>query len=859
MRTRRAVIILTLVVLLPVGYMYQTLLLGRPLGRDDSSVMVYPLFHALDAALARGDLYLWDQQQWCGLPALAGGETTGLYPPTLLLFGLLPWMTALHLSYWLHLAVAVASCFWVARNLGASYGPAVVAGVAYAFSGYQAAHLMHFDHITALAHLPLMLALLQTALARGRGWWALLALEIAAALLSSHPMLFTMAATVSLLWLLLGHDWRHAPGRWRALLPLGATLAAGVLLAMPQLLPMAALAAEQGKVETADEAAATRYMAAYPFEARDLARVLLPNVLGTVHANIMGGGPEWHETQPFTGTGPLLLGIAGLIIAFRRRGWGFGLATLLVGAALMPAEGNPIHTALAHLPFWGSFRATGRWVVLPIFALAQLSALALTWLPEAGARVRAVAGRLIALLALVIVGATILLWMTFGVDDAGRLVLPGTGQPVTVTVPADAVFNCVTSVEPLLLIGAALLTAVVVMYLAGGQRPGALVIGALLLAIAAPQWHLWQITNVTVPRSFYLDPPAVISALDGRITILPAAVVAPDWRPPQGTREQRMMDWRERLVPALGTIWGAHYAEGYKQGLVTPATLKLWEAYFHYGAQAFTGVANVSPETLALYGTPTERMKRTHRLAAIQQIVTVGQIDDPDLERRRVGEVNVYTYRQPRSRWWLARRAIVAAAAEAQLHETRLRDFDPDEDVVVDRPVALGEDDPEAEMGSVQPAPGERLRLRVSCPAPRVLVVADSWYPGWRATVDAQPTEILRANYAFRGVVVPAGEHTVEFRFRPASWPVALPLCGLGALLALAVGLWPRRTSPPPAPAEPPAPLLGAAGGPLGPSGAAREGETAETLSRRHAVADAAGHTAGEELRRKPRYAEPAP
>ena len=377
MRTRRTLIILAVAALLPLGYMYQTLLLGRPLGRDDASVMVYPLFHALDAALARGDLYLWDQQQWCGLPALAGGETTGLYPLTLLLFGLLPWITALHLSYWLHLALAVVACFWVARNLGATYGPALVAAVAYAFSGYQAAHLMHFDHITALAHLPLMLALLQTALVRGRGWWALLALEVAAALLSAHPMLFTMAATVSLLWLLFGHGWRAARGGRRPLLPLGAALAAGVLLAMPQLLPMYELAAAQGKVEVSDETTATRHLASYPFEVRDLARVLLPNVLGTVHANILGGGPEWHETQPFVGAGPLLLGVAGLVVAFRRRGWGFCLATLVVGAALMPAKGNPIR---AHLPS-GKLRHRAGWCT--ILRSRSCSARALTGLLQA--------------------------------------------------------------------------------------------------------------------------------------------------------------------------------------------------------------------------------------------------------------------------------------------------------------------------------------------------------------------------------------------------------------------------------------------------------------------------------------------
>jgi len=59
--------------------------------------------------------------------------------------------------------------------------------------------------------------------------------------------------------------------------------------------------------------------------------------------------------------------------------------------------------------------------------------------------------------------------------------------------------------------------------------------------------------------------------------------------------------------------------------------------------------------------------------------------------------------------------------------------------------------------------------LHVKMPKPGVLVVADTDYPGWEATIDGKEVPILRANVAFRAVEVPAGEHVVEFRFRPAS------------------------------------------------------------------------------------------
>ena len=50
------------------------------------------------------------------------------------------------------------------------------------------------------------------------------------------------------------------------------------------------------------------------------------------------------------------------------------------------------------------------------------------------------------------------------------------------------------------------------------------------------------------------------------------------------------------------------------------------------------------------------------------------------------------------------------------------------------------------------------------------LVLLDSYYPGWRATLDGEPIPILRANYAFRAVRLPAGKHVVEFRYKPMSF-----------------------------------------------------------------------------------------
>ena len=70
------------------------------------------------------------------------------------------------------------------------------------------------------------------------------------------------------------------------------------------------------------------------------------------------------------------------------------------------------------------------------------------------------------------------------------------------------------------------------------------------------------------------------------------------------------------------------------------------------------------------------------------------------------------------------------------------------------------------------------------------LLLADTDYPGWVASVDGQPVPIRHGDLAFRAVPVPAGAHTVLFDYQPASLRAgfALTLVGLG--LALGMAAW---------------------------------------------------------------------
>ena len=80
----------------------------------------------------------------------------------------------------------------------------------------------------------------------------------------------------------------------------------------------------------------------------------------------------------------------------------------------------------------------------------------------------------------------------------------------------------------------------------------------------------------------------------------------------------------------------------------------------------------------------------------------------------------------------------------------------------------------------------ERVALAAHLASPGWLILADTHYPGWRATVNGQATEIIPVNVLFRAVELPAGNSEITFEFKPASVRNGALVSGI-ALLAVVV------------------------------------------------------------------------
>ncbi len=86
------------------------------------------------------------------------------------------------------------------------------------------------------------------------------------------------------------------------------------------------------------------------------------------------------------------------------------------------------------------------------------------------------------------------------------------------------------------------------------------------------------------------------------------------------------------------------------------------------------------------------------------------------------------------------------------------------------------------------------IRITASLPRPGYLLLLDTYFPGWSATVNGEPAPIHRADYNFRAVSLPTGNSTVAFSYRPESLRMGLFLCALGTLALGAVFLYPARS-----------------------------------------------------------------
>jgi hypothetical protein len=291
---------------------------------------------------------------------------------------------------------------------------------------------------------------------------------------------------------------------------------------------------------------------------------------------------------------------------------------------------------------------------------------------------------------------------------------------------------------------------------------------------------LFDLSGVHKPMLFPLDPAAVTNTNrilssanteDGRLFYYPAgrnlhpsSLTVIGW-PPFAKAVALSF---ENLLPNAGILYGFHYFQEI-------------DALTRQAYNDFLDFANLLAP---------ERRIKLFRALNIRYIVAFQPLAIPGIRLlHRFPEHFSWLYEIDRSlpRAYIVSRIVYEAQPARTLRLLSSDEFDPSQQVILDEGVALETDQtPSGEANIVRYSNSDVL-IDASLAGPGFLVLTDSHYPGWKVFVDGSERKLLRANYFFRAVSLPAGNHSVNFIYDPVSFKIGAAVSTLSAGLLMMI------------------------------------------------------------------------
>ncbi len=759
----------------------------------------YPLAMQARRSLAQGELPLWN-------PAIAGGHPfaangmVGLFNPFNLITLPLPLVSAWTVAALLRLWVAGSFAYLYARAIGLSRLGATLAMLAYAFSGPMIAWL-NFPLSHVFAWLPALLWTGEMLLTTQRTKWVLAAaVALAVTMFSSQPEVAFQMGMVWLVYLLVRGSWLGG-GLWEGLrrfaLPVIAAGVLGVALAAVEALPFldalrySAILADRsdpGVMDLRDWSAVVLLeWRAWP----TLITGLMPHLFGSAR-----DGTYWYpsgnpiENTLYAGVLPLALALVALWAALRRQMTGVARRWVLTWAAI---GGGMLALAL-HFPLFNLINllppfhllAAGRLRVVFVLAVALLAGFGLDWLrtcPDRARKPLIIVLSLMAVANVLLAGGGYAGFILFKAQliasgrafmdaNAGRPILAQPLHELYAQVEAahQAKVQMFLPTNPIMYLPLLIAVGTLLIVWRMGRRPNwGVGVVAALVALSALDLVWTGFGHNRAAPAHWLDPvPPVVAWLQ------------------QQPLPFRVAGVNLVLNPNSAMLFGLEDARGYE-----PLTAQRYRALI-------AGMVGFAPEHHHIYLSHLDdpRLDRLNVVYGLAQTPPADPrwqalYDDPS-------GVTLYRSQTALPRAYVVYAAEVVESADASLARSLAPDFDPRQRVVLE--TAPADWSPPATLPTTPPEVAQieqsanHVTLRVESAAPGLLVLLDTYMPGWQATVDDQPAPIYAANHAFRAVVVPSGLSTVRFDYAPRVWVVGGAISVAAWITLCLLALWPRPT-----------------------------------------------------------------
>jgi hypothetical protein len=785
---RRTAIVAVAVCLVLIAAQYAGAVLGGGVYHfDDAADSYYPGHEATRRALREGTLPLWEPGAWSGWPAVVDPYNGVYYPPNALYY-LVGAARGLGYSVALHALLAAAGLLAFLRQRRLSFAAALLGALAYALSSFMVVRVRHVIFIQMAAWIPWILWAVDRWLDTRRPQALLwLALFGALSILAGGLSLEVLAALPVVVYVVarLAVTWRAAPAGARGrqvgydLVALGGAALLGLALAAAQIWPSLAHLPESPRSLGTSYEFASSY--AWP-KLRYALTLLLPDLNGNnMRGRYLGAFNYWEMAGYYVGVTAWVLAPFAFLWRGEERRRRVELAALgvlalvAVGAAL--GDHGPVHKLLYHgLPLYAALRCPTRAlyiVVLVVPILAAHGVEALLRQGRDGPTVTVRRGRLVAAAAVAVLLAVVGAWLMAGFPP-GAAARAGAVRLVAVALVAGLVLA---------------LAALRVL------APRVAVLGLALLVGAD---LLWQ--NAGYLKAQPPDYPAAMERYQ-----------ALEWVRGQPAGARFVNDGHGPFrLHNVGMVYGLENASGYD-------SVPVWRM--------------VNLIQILNTGRPYPHPKLKHDLAAaaitnfnsrlvdllnVRYVITFKPLPTPRYrlvfrpeprvklawaEKSWDARLNVYENTTALPRAFVVYEATPVGSADAAAAALAAPGFDPGavailEQAPVPPPAAAPAGEPRLTPARVVRHERHRVVIEAETPRAGVLVVAEVYYPGWAVKVDGQPAPLLRADYALRGVALPAGRHTVEMTYHNrAAWGgIWLSVAGLTLFALLALYL--RRRVP---------------------------------------------------------------
>ncbi len=686
----------------PRGVPYKNPLVGDPV------LQQIPSRQLSIEQLKKFDLPLWNPYQMAGYPLLGNIQSAPFYPLNIL-FLILPFVPAWTILILLQQVLAGVFMFMYLRNRVLSQEASTIGALAFSFCGFFIAWLEWGTIAHTALWIPLgLLAIDQILKDKKRYWYYVFAVSIICSFLAGHLQTFIYGLLLLVLYFL--SRWYGGKNKKIAIYTIITLLITAIVLLPIWYSQLNLVLLSARNIDLSWQ------KLGWFIPLAQLVQFFAPDFFGNPATGNYWGVFNYGEFIGYVGMAPLILAIVAFFSQRRKEVifWGSLVIICLLFATQNPIASFPYSLSI---PFFSSAQPT-RLLVLVDVALAILAAIGFETISKSKKNLLPYIGAVIGVIIIIFYGFTLLSAHNFTAADFAvskrNIIVPSFLLAATagILILTQIFSQNRRRILMIFLIG---ITAFDLLFFAGKYTPFA-------------------------AASFYYPTTKALAYLTS-----------------QPGQFRIMTTTRQILSPNIATMYHLQSVDGYD-----PLYLMRFGEMM---AASERGKADIStPFGFNRIVVSNKTESPIIDLLGVKYILSLTERSDPTLTKVfEEGETKIYENKSAFPRSFFVKNIIQTDSRQSAINSMFDSKIDLHQTAIVEDKDTLPQSYSPGTV-SISSYSENSIIMQTKNSNEGFLVLTDTFYPTWKAFIDKKPVKIYLTDFNFRGVVVPSGTHTVEFK-----------------------------------------------------------------------------------------------